>query len=68
MVERRPALTFLAHLVLVLGVVVVAFPLYIAFVASTYPNPMPVPEFRKEFFAQMDRLKVSRELASRYGA
>ena len=29
-------------------------------------NPMPVPEFRKEFFAQMDRLKVSRELASRY--
>ena len=35
MVERRPALTFLAHLVLVLGVVVVAFPLYIAFVAST---------------------------------
>jgi Fe-S cluster assembly ATP-binding protein len=29
-------------------------------------NPMPVPEFRKEFFLQMDRLKVSRELASRY--
>src|SRR5436305_1200672 len=28
--------------------------------------PMPVPEFRKEFLAQMDRLKVSRELASRY--
>jgi Fe-S cluster assembly ATP-binding protein len=29
-------------------------------------DPMPVPEFRKEFFAQMDVLKVSRELASRY--
>ena len=29
-------------------------------------NPMPVPEFRKELLAQMDRLKVSRELASRY--
>jgi Fe-S cluster assembly ATP-binding protein len=28
--------------------------------------PMPVPEFRKEFLGQMDRLKVSRELASRY--
>ena len=27
---------------------------------------MPVPEFRKELLAQMDRLKVSRELASRY--
>jgi Fe-S cluster assembly ATP-binding protein len=29
-------------------------------------NPMPVPEFRKEILGQMDRLKVSRELASRY--
>jgi len=29
-------------------------------------DPMPIPEFRKEFFAQMDNLKVSRELASRY--
>jgi Fe-S cluster assembly ATP-binding protein len=29
-------------------------------------SPIPVPEFRKELLAQMDRLKVSRELASRY--
>ena len=29
-------------------------------------DPVPVPEFRKELLAQMDRLKVSRELASRY--
>jgi Fe-S cluster assembly ATP-binding protein len=29
-------------------------------------DPMPIPEFRKELLAQMDRLKVSRELASRY--
>jgi Fe-S cluster assembly ATP-binding protein len=29
-------------------------------------SPVPVPEFRKELLAQMDRLKVSRELASRY--
>ena len=35
MVERRPALTFVAHLVLVLGVIVVAFPVYVTFVAST---------------------------------
>jgi Fe-S cluster assembly ATP-binding protein len=27
---------------------------------------MPIPAFRKEFLAQMDHLKVSRELASRY--
>jgi Fe-S cluster assembly ATP-binding protein len=29
-------------------------------------DPMPVPAFRKELLGQMDRLKVSRELASRY--
>ena len=35
MIERRPLLDFFGHLVLLLGVLVVAFPLYIAFVAST---------------------------------
>ena len=35
MVERRGGLTVLSHLVLVLGVIIVAFPVYIAFVAST---------------------------------
>ena len=35
MIERRPALTFLAHVVLILGVLIVAFPLYVAFCAST---------------------------------
>jgi len=29
-------------------------------------SPVPVPEFRKSLLAEMDRLKVSRELASRY--
>jgi Fe-S cluster assembly ATP-binding protein len=29
-------------------------------------NPVPIPEFRKELLDQMDQLKVSRELASRY--
>ena len=29
-------------------------------------DPVPVPAFRTELLAQMDRLKVSRELASRY--
>src|SRR5439155_16473820 len=29
-------------------------------------NPIPIPEFRKELLDQMDRLKVSRELAPRY--
>lgn len=35
MVERRPLLDLISHAVLILGVAVVAFPLYVAFVAST---------------------------------
>ncbi len=35
MVERRPTLGILAHVVLLLGVAIVAFPLYVTFVAST---------------------------------
>jgi sn-glycerol 3-phosphate transport system permease protein len=35
MIENRPLATALSHLTLVLGVLIVAFPLYIAFVAST---------------------------------
>ena len=35
MIERRPGLTILSHLVLMLGVLIVAFPVYITFVAST---------------------------------
>jgi sn-glycerol 3-phosphate transport system permease protein len=48
MVERRPALGLLAHLVLLIGVLVVAFPVYITFVASTHTaqdvaqSPMPL--------------------------
>jgi sn-glycerol 3-phosphate transport system permease protein len=34
-VERRPALNVLTHVVLILGVLLVAFPLYVTFVAST---------------------------------
>jgi len=36
MVENRPWLTFVSHAVLLLGVLVVAFPLYVTFVASTH--------------------------------
>jgi sn-glycerol 3-phosphate transport system permease protein len=35
MVEQRPLLTFISHAVLILGVAIVAFPLYVTFVAST---------------------------------
>jgi sn-glycerol 3-phosphate transport system permease protein len=48
MVERSLALRVLAHLVMVLGLVIVAFPLYMAFVASSHTAqdivqaPMPL--------------------------
>ena len=35
MVERRPFLTFLAHLILIIGVLVVFFPIYVTFIGST---------------------------------
>ena len=35
MVENRPAATVLSHLTLLLGVLIIAFPVYITFVAST---------------------------------
>ena len=35
MVENRPGLTFFSHAILILGVLAVAFPLYVTFVAST---------------------------------
>jgi sn-glycerol 3-phosphate transport system permease protein len=36
MVENRPFLAFLTHLVLIVGVVIVVFPVYVAFIASTH--------------------------------
>ena len=39
MVENRPFLNFLAHLVLIIGVTIVVFPVYVAFIASSHgPN------------------------------
>jgi len=45
MVENRPLLTVTSHLVLILGALVIAFPLYVAFVASTlhYEQIVSVP-------------------------
>lgn len=45
MVENRPWLDFFAHAVLILGVILVAFPLYVTFIASTqtYEQIVNVP-------------------------
>ena len=48
MVERSPLLRIVSHLVMVLGVLIVGFPLYLAFIASTHTAqeilqvPMPL--------------------------
>ena len=48
MVERSPFLTIFSHLMMLLGVVIVGFPLYLAFIASTHTAqeilqvPMPL--------------------------
>lgn len=48
MVDRNPWLTFISHAVLILGVAIVAFPLYLALIASTHTAdaivqaPMPL--------------------------
>jgi sn-glycerol 3-phosphate transport system permease protein len=64
MVENRPWLTYAAHAVLVLGVLVVAFPVYMTFVASTHdqatmlsgpvplvPGPFLVENYRTVLFS-----------------
>ncbi len=48
MIENRPILTFFSHLILVIGVAIVALPVYVTFVASTLAedeilrSPMPL--------------------------
>jgi sn-glycerol 3-phosphate transport system permease protein len=47
MVENRPFLTWLSHIVMILGVIVMAFPVWITFVASTHDQvtmlQQPIP-------------------------
>jgi sn-glycerol 3-phosphate transport system permease protein len=48
MIENRPILTFISHLILAIGVAIVALPVYVTFVASTLAaeevlqSPMPL--------------------------
>ncbi|MCT8992119.1 sn-glycerol-3-phosphate ABC transporter permease UgpE [Chelativorans sp. SCAU2101] len=64
MVENRPFLNLLSHLVLIVGVVIVAFPVYVAIIASTrgpndfmsgiiplLPGPHTLENYREVLFA-----------------
>ena len=64
MVENRPWLTVMSHAVLIAGILVVGFPLYVTFVASTrtleeiLSVPMPlVPGDRGRIQATGDRIR-----------
>ena len=68
MVERRPLMDLLAHAVMLMGVLIVAFPLYLAFVASTHtaqdivqaPTPlMPGSHFWETYKAALFGRDVS---------
>lgn len=59
MVENRPLSTFIAHAILWLGIAIIAFPVYLTFVASTYDattianGNMPLtpgPNFFKNYY------------------
>ena len=56
MVENRPWLTFFAHAVLVLGLFIVAFPVYMTFIASTHDQATmlsgPVPLVPGKFLVE----------------
>ena len=58
MIENRPILTFLTHVILLLGIVMIAFPIWITFVASTHNelrmNQVPLPLLPgDQFFVNM---------------
>ena len=72
MVERRPLLDLAAHLVLLFGIAIVAFPVYITFVASTrdatdiihgtmplYPGLDLVENYRSALFQGSGRLRTT---------
>ena len=69
MIENRPVSRALAHFALVIGIIVIAFPLYYTFVASTYPTerilapPLPlvpgdrlVENYSQALFGGVERL------------
>jgi sn-glycerol 3-phosphate transport system permease protein len=53
MVENRPLLTFLTHAFILLGLVIIVFPIYIAFVASTHATEDLVSTVQPWFGGQL---------------
>jgi len=53
MVENRPFLAFMTHAIIILGLVIIVFPIYIAFVASTHATEDIVTTVQPWFGNQM---------------
>ncbi len=53
MIENRPLLTFLTHAFIILGLVIIVFPIYIAFVASTHATEDLVSTVQPWFGTQL---------------
>ncbi|WP_337269234.1 sn-glycerol-3-phosphate ABC transporter permease UgpE [Oryzifoliimicrobium ureilyticus] len=56
MIENRPLANLIGHLMLILGIIIVAFPIYYTFVASTLPSDQilrpPIPLLPGSHFAE----------------
>ncbi len=71
MIERQPGWTVVTHIVLLLGVLVVAFPLYVALVASTHTAETLLGRVPLSFghrFAENYRLVLGAGARSAWGA
>ena len=64
MVENRPILNIVSHIVLILGIAIVALPIWITFVASTHDavrmTQAPIPMLPGSHFIENFKLKDSK--------
>ncbi|MFT4607789.1 MAG: sn-glycerol 3-phosphate transport system permease protein [Urechidicola sp.] len=70
MIENRPAITFLSHFMLILGIAIIAFPIWITFVAATHDavrmTQIPLPLLPGRYF--FDNLNQALNLGISGGA
>jgi len=64
MIEHRPFITFLAHLTLIIGIAIVAFPIWVTFVAATHAATrmvqVPLPLWPgDQFFVNLKEVMVN---------
>jgi sn-glycerol 3-phosphate transport system permease protein len=63
MIENRPLATFVAHMTLVIGVIIIGLPLYLTFIASTHTaeaivQNVPMPLLPGDNFVESYRLAL----------